>query len=119
MGQHLGFAKNSCMLRTHLRKQSGKPNPQQCDFRLVAVGPILSESKKRKKHQERRDRIATVEKALAEAMQASGYKVMNIVRCRKPLDAKLWRRVVKEFAKQFSKLKKQKNRASRGELRCR
>jgi hypothetical protein len=104
------------MLRAHLGRQTGKPNPEQCEFRLVALGPILSESKDEKKHQEQRDRIAMVEKALADAMQASGYKVMNTVRCRKRLDAKLWRKIVREFATQFPELKKQKDRAFRGEL---
>lgn len=116
MGQHLGHAKNSCMLRTHLGKQAGKIKPEQCAFRLVALGPIRGEAKIRKKHQERRDKIAAIEKALANAMRDSGYNVMNTVGCRKRLDAKLWRRVMKKFAKRFPKLKKQKDRAYRGEL---
>ena len=38
----------------------------------------------------RRDRVASVEKALAEALTALGYEVMNTVLCRKPLDEDMW-----------------------------
>jgi hypothetical protein len=104
MGQHLGYAKNSCMLRTHLGKQKGRVKPEQCKFRLMAYGPILPEANGRKTHQERRDRIAGVEKALADAMRESGYAVMNTVRCRKQRDDILWQQVLQEFEKQFPKL---------------
>src|SRR5437762_13926238 len=63
MGQHLGYAKNSCMLRTHLANHKSKAKPEQCAFRLIAYGPILRESKKRVTHQARRDKIAAAEKA--------------------------------------------------------
>jgi hypothetical protein len=42
MGQHLGFAKTSCMLRNHLDKR--KIVPELCSFRLLAYGPILDEA---------------------------------------------------------------------------
>src|SRR5688572_11599492 len=42
MGQHLGFADNSNMLRRHLDRH-GAP-PEQCTFRLVALGPLKPES---------------------------------------------------------------------------
>lgn len=38
MGQHLGFAKNSNMLRKYLGKN--QISPEECEFRLVALGPI-------------------------------------------------------------------------------
>ena len=105
MGQHLGYAKKSCMLRTHLGKQKGTIKPEQCEFRLVAYGPILPEAKERKTHRDRRDRIAGVEKALADTMRESGYAVMNVVHSRKQPDAKLWQQVLKKFERQFPKLK--------------
>jgi hypothetical protein len=41
MGQHLGFAETSNMLRQHL--ESHLIEAEQCSFRLVAHGPILGE----------------------------------------------------------------------------
>lgn len=105
MGQHLGYAKNSCMLRTHLGNQQEMVKPEECRFRLVAYGPILPEARERNTHRERRDRIAGVEKALADAMRESGYAVMNTVRCRKQADAKLWQQVLQEFKKEFPNLR--------------
>src|SRR6266508_4470676 len=72
MGQHLGCAQNSCMLRTHLGKHKGKIKPEKCIFRLIAYGPILGESKQRKEHERRRDTVAALERALAETLSASG-----------------------------------------------
>lgn len=104
MGQHLGHAKNSCMLRTHLGQREKKIEPEECQFRLVTYGPILPEAKKRSEHNERRDLIAAAEKALAEAMAAGGYEVMNTVRCRKEADQKLNRRILAKFSKHFPRL---------------
>lgn len=42
MGQHLGNAENSSMLRNHLMKRHLVP--ETCNFRLVAHGPILYEA---------------------------------------------------------------------------
>ena len=115
MGQHLGHGKNSCMLRTHLGNHKRKVEPEKCVFRLLAYGPILKESKRRSEHEHRRDNIAALEKALAEALSASGYKVMNTVHSGKNLNGRLWQRILGQFAKQLPKLKKQKHRAFRGE----
>ncbi len=57
MGQHLGHAKNSCMLRTHLRKQKQKVEPGDCEFRLVDYGPIFEESNVKIRHTQRRDAV--------------------------------------------------------------
>lgn len=41
MGQHLGNAETSSMLRNHLVKRGVVP--EECKFRLVAHGPIFDE----------------------------------------------------------------------------
>lgn len=86
MGQHLGFAANSCMLRRHLVHHTVQP--EDCSFRLIAVGPLHAEStaNTRAEHDERRDLVAAMEKALAEALSAAGCLVMNRVASRKHLD---------------------------------
>ena len=102
MGQHLGFAKSSNMLRRHLQKHHGSPDG--CVFHLVAHGPILEEANDREGHDERRDIVAAMEKALAEDMTAAGYAVMNTVRCRKSLDGILYAHIRAAFSAQFPAL---------------
>ncbi|KYC51206.1 MAG: hypothetical protein AMQ22_01342 [Candidatus Methanofastidiosum methylothiophilum] len=99
MGQHLGYAENSCMLRRHLRDKH-HIDPASCRFRLVAFGPVLPEAKTKKQHTERRNVVAALEKALAEAVGAR-HEVMNVVRSRQPLDQKLFARVRRAFAAEF------------------
>ena len=108
MGQHLGFAKNSNMLRRHLNKYGIKP--EGCIFRLIALGPIEAESDAatRLEHDERRDVVAALEKALADALRTAGYGVMNTVQCRKPLDVQLFAEIRASFATCFPGLRKRK-----------
>ena len=102
MGQHLGFNKNSNVLR---RRLEGKGIiPEKCGFRLFAYGPILKEETTPGEHVRARDTTAALEKALADALAQSGYEVLNTVNCRKKLDLNLWDKVRKEFAVHFPRL---------------
>lgn len=107
MGQHLGFARNSNMLRRHLGEHGVEP--ERCVFRLVALGPLEEESKaeSRDEHDDRRDRVATMEKALAETLTAVGCRVMNRVVSRKPLDGARFVAVRAAFATAFPHLAQQ------------
>lgn len=104
MGQHLGFAKNSNMLRRHLTQQGA--SPESCAFRLLAFGPIEQEAKTpgRREHDQRRDLVAAMERALAELLSSTGLKVMNRVGSRKPLDEARFAQVRAAFAKVFPQL---------------
>ncbi len=102
MGQHLGGAKTTSMLRQHLVKHGITHG--DCTYRLVAHGPIFAEAPDMQGHRERRDIIAAQEKALAEAMAEAGYEVMNTVKCRKPLDEAMFADVRAAFAKEFPRL---------------
>lgn len=99
MGQHLGFAKNSSMLRNHL--QGRDVSPDLCSFRLVAHGPILPEAEDWKSHVIRRDLAAAVEKQLAEDCAAAGYDVLNSVASGKELDDDLYAPVRAAFTEHF------------------
>jgi len=101
MGQHLGFAQNSSMLRRHLTGRNVEP--EGCTFRLVALGPLEAESiaEGRDEHDQRRDVVAAMERALAEAMTAAGYAVMNTVASHKALDAARFAEVRAAFARAF------------------
>lgn len=104
MGQHLGFAKNSNMLRRHLIQHGAVP--ESCAFRLIALGPIEQEARTpgRREHDERRDLVAAMEKALAELLASSGLTVMNRVACRKPLDEARFAHVRFAFSTAFPQL---------------
>ncbi len=101
MGQHLGFVETSCMLRRHLRTHHVEP--EACTFRLVSVGPLEAESRAegRAEHDERRDRVAALERALAEALHGAGCQVMNTVRSRKQLNADDFNLVKQAFRSAF------------------
>jgi len=105
MGQHLGSQVNSNALRRHLQKRGIQP--EHCSFRLVAYGPVM-EISSRDQHRKRRDKVAAMEKALAEAICAAGYEVLNTVTCRVPLDEEAFAEVLEAFAEKFERLKKGK-----------
>lgn len=104
MGQHLGFAKNSNMLRRHLMQHGAVP--ESCAFWLIALGPIEQEARTpgRREHDQRRDLVAAMEKALAELLASSGLRVMNRVVSRKPLDETRFAQVRAAFARAFPQL---------------
>jgi hypothetical protein len=99
MGQHLGFAKNSSMLRNHL--ESRGVSPGLCVYRLISHGPILAEADDWKSHVIRRDRAAAVERQLAEDLVAAGHDVLNAVNSRMELDEELYGAVRAAFAELF------------------
>lgn len=107
MGQHLGFAKNSNMLRRHLTSHG--IDPERCEFRLVALGPIHTESRAegREEHDQRRDIVAAMEKALADAMAGAGCTLLNTVASRKPLDRARFAAVQAAFSKAFPMLQRE------------
>lgn len=102
MGQHLGFNEKSNVLRRHLRAKG--IDPAKCSFRLVAHGPILEEAPSQQQHRPSRDRVAALEKALADLMSAAGYDVMNKVKSSKPLDTKQFAEIRAAFAAHFPRL---------------
>jgi hypothetical protein len=104
MGQHLGFNENANVLRRHLIHKDRNVNPDACSFRLVAHGPMLQEAAGLDEHRARRDVVAALEKALADAMREAGYAVINRIDCRKHVDAALFSGVRAAFAAHFQAL---------------
>ena len=102
MGQHLGYNKNSNVLRRHLEGKN--IDPEICSFRLIAHGPILKETKNKDEHRKRRNIIAAMEKALADGMTAVGYNVINTVNCRMKLNVTKFAPVLATFARHFKML---------------
>ena len=103
MGQHLGFVRASNALRAHLIGRGVVP--ELCmSFQFIAHGPIFAEQSDMLAHKPLRNKMARLEKELADSLAASGYEVLNTVRSRMPLDAELWSTVRKAFAEYFPKL---------------
>ena len=102
MGQHLGTAVNSSMLRQHLGRRS--LDLEACRYRLVAHGPLLQEAQDDQVlHRERRDRMSASEKALASDLAAAGYDVLNIVRSHMALDEVFHEEVLAAFGAERSR----------------
>ncbi len=105
MGQHLGRAVNSSMLRNHLAGRDVEP--EDCSFRLIAHGPVLPEASAddMAEHKLRRDLVAGIEKRLAEELKAAGYDVVNTVASTKPLEENLYADVRTAFTAHFPGLR--------------
>jgi hypothetical protein len=103
VGQHLGSHKTQNQLRKHLAKQGFLP--EDCSrFKFIAHGPLFEQQTDMEKHRGPRDKVAALEKKLAETLVGVGYKVLNSVKCKAPLDNKMWGRVRAAFAIHFRKL---------------
>jgi hypothetical protein len=103
LSQHLGRNARSNALRRNLENR--KLVAEECrEFRLFACGPIFQETRNKLKHEQWRDITAGLEKALADAMQAAGYDMLNEVKCRKTVDGESWGTVINVFREHFPML---------------
>jgi hypothetical protein len=108
MGHHLGVNEKSSVLRRRLLRIGF--DPEGCDFRLIAHGPILREAASQQAHRRPRDVTAALEAALALALNEAGYDVINTVNCRMQLDNRLFAKVRKAFANEFPRLTSSKGK---------
>jgi len=104
MSQHLGSNPNSAALRKRLT--AWNINAEECSFRLVAYGPMLKGDEASEPYPTLMGIMAALEKALADAMCAAGYTVINTVSCRKPEQAERFAAVRVAFAADFPALQK-------------
>lgn len=120
MGQHLGDAYNTNALLRHLqgRFEDRKIHSYE-NFRMVSYGPIFPEVERHPEfgyrvephwqsaldlHNPYRDRMAALERKLAEALHSAGYEVMNTVNANASLTETDWPPVRTAFAQHFPKL---------------
>ena len=91
------------MLRQNLEKR--EIDPESClHFDLVAHGPLFQEQPDMESHRPIRNKVAALEKALADDLREAGYDVLNTVKCNAPLCGDLWAAVRNAFATHFPKL---------------
>jgi hypothetical protein len=109
MGQHLGSNPKNNVLRRKLKSKD--IDPERCLFRLVAYGPILPEAASHEGHMKSRDRIAAMEKALAQGLTEAGYEVMNTVHCLADLDVAAFAAVRDGFVGYFRNLARANGRS--------
>ncbi|XHC10698.1 hypothetical protein ABWH98_24750 [Labrenzia sp. ac12] len=112
MGQHLGFVKAANSLRRLLLKE--EIEPERCaNYELISHGPLFPEvglrqgqdrSVQMELHKPVRDKMAGLEKKLRDELDATGYKVLNVVHSRQPFDEQLWQQVRASFASHFPRL---------------
>ena len=103
MGQHLNPKSLGNALLQYLQKRNVPA--RGCKFELIAYGPVFREAPNKDEHKEPWSKVSSVEKALHDALVSVGYKVMNPVNSRQPLDTELWEQVRTAFAKHFPKLR--------------
>ena len=105
MGQHLGHRKTQNALRQHLERKGIEP--EDCHaFCLIAHGPLYPQAQDMEEHKARRDIVAGLEKALADALKAAGYEVLNTIRCRKPVNMEFFEGIRAAFAAHFPALER-------------
>lgn len=116
MGQHLGTNERQNMVRRHLEGRGVAP--ETCtSFELIAYGPIFEEARGDwATHKERRDRVAALEKALADGLDATGHDVLNRVRDRHDVDVLLWWGARDAFAAHFPRLGQRSSDGTPGPL---
>jgi len=103
LSQHLGSNKHANALRRHLAKVGVVP--EQCSqFQMFAYGPLHPEAETREGHWSSRDKCASLENAVRDALHLAGYKVLNEVHCRQRTNADDWDEVFKVFAGHFPEL---------------
>lgn len=103
MGQHLGSNTNQNALRRQLCN-AGVEAEECASFKLISHGPMFAEQQDMASHTKPRDLVAAIEKHLADTLKGAGYRVLNEVHCRKPLDKSLWHTVRQGLVEYFPRI---------------
>ena len=77
MGLHLNLKHNAKANSLVRQLRARGIEPSTCSFSLHALGPLYPEQPDMKAHKPYRDRVAALEKALAEHLRARGFDVLG------------------------------------------
>lgn len=103
LSQHLSRNPKSNALWRNLMN-AGVDADTCTSFELYCYGPILEECATMELHRPARDTMAGLEKGLCNALHAAGYRVLNEVRSRHPIDESMMADVRNAFSGKFEKL---------------
>jgi len=104
IGQHLNLGSNARANSIARRLKEKGVSPDECDFEMLAIGPIFREQDTFDKHVPFRDEVAALERALAVHLRHKGYTVLGIHHTLKELDEALFRQVSAVVDKRFPPL---------------
>ncbi|MDX6614355.1 MAG: hypothetical protein QOD75_3541 [Blastocatellia bacterium] len=103
LSQHLGSNQRGNALRRNL-KRVGIDADHCRSFELTCYGPILPECADMIAHAPSRDIMAGLEKGLRNALHMAGYRLLNEVKSRHPIDKRKMAKVLQAFSGRFNKL---------------
>lgn len=107
LGQHLDMRPKATanMLLRHVRAL--ELDPLQCNYELLAFGPLFPEQKTIELHRQFRDRIAPLETSLAALLRSCGYKVVGKYGTKHVAEPKLLAEVERVFKDTLGAKKRQ------------
>jgi hypothetical protein len=85
IGQHLDLRQNAKANALARNLRTSGVEPRNCKMEMIAFGPLFPEEKVFADHVPIRDRVASIEKALAEALLERGFKVIGKHHCKSTL----------------------------------
>jgi hypothetical protein len=77
IGTHLDARPNAKANSLTKRLLEAGLNPAECSFRMAAIGPLHPEQEDFESHRVVRDRMATLEHAVAQALRSQGHTVLG------------------------------------------
>ncbi len=78
IGNHLDLRTNARANTLTRRLIEAGMRPEDCTFRMAAVGPLFSEQLTFEEHKGFRDQLATLEHEVARSLRSKGYTVLGI-----------------------------------------
>jgi hypothetical protein len=97
VGMHFNLrpnAKGNSLIR---RLRDRKLDPEQCEYRMVAIGPLFPEQTSFEEHTPYRNVVATLEYALAEEFRSRGLIVLGTHHPSAPLNQMLFANALKKI----------------------
>lgn len=94
LGQHLDI-RPTAKANTLLRNIRGAGfDPKECNYQLLAIGPLFPEQETLETHRTHRDIVAPLESALAEHLRKAGHSVLGKHPRGRAFDAALFQQVL-------------------------
>ena len=90
IGQHLDFRQNARGNAMARQLKRAGIDPRDCDFEMLALGPVFEEQKTMALHKPYRDRMSALEKATATFLKNQKYNVLGVHHSSVVVDPEIW-----------------------------